>query len=138
MQQRPDSQRALLLSLGVATFMVGLDARVVAPLLPTIANDFHTSVARVRGGVGAGFSLCHSTLQTRATEAFARARGIALALFAFSLFTGSSIGTVIVGYAADAIGYGPTFAITGVLLFVFTGLAVRSLSTAVDGSRRAQ
>jgi predicted MFS family arabinose efflux permease len=78
--------------------------------------------------VGAGFSLCHSTLQTRATEVFARSRGIALALFAFSLFSGSALGTVCVGYAADVIGYGPTFAITGGLLFGFTGLALSSRS----------
>jgi predicted MFS family arabinose efflux permease len=78
--------------------------------------------------VGSGFSLCHSTLQTRATEAFVKSRGMALALFAFSLFSGSALGTVCVGYASDAIGYGRTFAITGLALFAFTALALRTLS----------
>jgi predicted MFS family arabinose efflux permease len=44
-------------------------------------------------GMGFGFILCHSTLQTRATEAFPRARGTAVTLFAFSLFLGSGTGT---------------------------------------------
>src|ERR1700733_3800276 len=37
-------QRALLLALGVAAFMVGLDARIVAPLLPNIADEFRISI----------------------------------------------------------------------------------------------
>jgi predicted MFS family arabinose efflux permease len=77
--------------------------------------------------VGAGFALCHSTLQTRATEAFPRGRGTALALFAFSLFVGSSLGTICVGYASDAFGYARTFAAEGVLLLLFTWVVVRLL-----------
>lgn len=76
--------------------------------------------------VGFGFSMCHSTLQTRATEAFARARGTALSLFAFSLFSGSALGTVCVGYGSELLGYGPTFALLGGLMFIFTLLAARS------------
>ncbi|HEX5660390.1 MAG TPA: MFS transporter [Polyangiales bacterium] len=86
---------------------------------------------------GAGFSFCHSTLQTRATEVLASARGIALSLFAFSLFSGGALGTVVVGYAADAIGYGATFTVCGLLLFVFTGLAVRTLTPRCSASPSA-
>jgi len=75
--------------------------------------------------IGLGFSMCHSTLQTRATEAFARARGTALSLFAFALFSGSALGTVCVGYASEALGYGVTFSLLGVLMFGFTLLAAR-------------
>ena len=77
--------------------------------------------------IGTGFSLCHSTLQTRATEAFPEGRGTALALFAFSLFSGSALGTVAVGYASDAFGYGPSFAGVGSLLLLFTFVVVRAL-----------
>jgi predicted MFS family arabinose efflux permease len=80
---------------------------------------------------GAGFTLCHSTLQTRATETFARGRGTALSLFAFSLLSGSALGTVCIGYAADAFGYTATFGVTGLLLLVFTALVARSLGTRV-------
>lgn len=76
--------------------------------------------------IGFGFSTCHSTLQTRATEAYARARGTALSLFAFSLFSGSALGTVFVGYACESLGYGFTFALLGLLMFVFTLLASRA------------
>jgi predicted MFS family arabinose efflux permease len=77
---------------------------------------------------GAGFTLCHSTLQTRASEAFAQARGTALALFAFSLFSGSALGTVCIGYAADALGYRVTFAVAGSSLLLFTAIAVKVLA----------
>lgn len=77
--------------------------------------------------IGIGFSLCHSTLQTRATEAFPEGRGTALALFAFSLFSGSALGTVAVGYASDALGYGATFAGVAALFALFTVTVVRML-----------
>jgi predicted MFS family arabinose efflux permease len=87
--------------------------------------------------IGVGFSMCHSTLQTRATEAFARARGTALSLFAFALFSGSALGIVCVGYASEALGYGITFALLGGLMFGFTALAARKPSlthVSVDAS----
>ncbi len=76
---------------------------------------------------GAGFTLCHSTLQVRATEAFPNARGMALALFALSLFSGSALGTASLGYAADAFGYGLMFSVVGLLLLALTMVAVRTL-----------
>jgi len=95
-----------------------------------ILSAFAPSYAWVGAGcalVGAGFSSCHSTLQTRATEAFPEGRGTALALFAFSLFLGSAVGSVVYGAALERIGYGATFATAGALLFVFTGLCLRAL-----------
>src|SRR6478672_4393953 len=38
-------QRWLVLALSGAIFMINLDSRVIAPLLPTIADAFHTSVS---------------------------------------------------------------------------------------------
>src|SRR5206468_2672485 len=38
-------QRWLRLWLGAGIFMINLDSRVIAPLLPTIATAFHTSVS---------------------------------------------------------------------------------------------
>jgi predicted MFS family arabinose efflux permease len=43
-EQGQRAQRRLLWALGVAVFMVNLDARVVAPLLPTLASDLHVSL----------------------------------------------------------------------------------------------
>jgi predicted MFS family arabinose efflux permease len=78
--------------------------------------------------MGAGFILCHTTLQTRATEIFPAARGTAVALFAFSLFVGSGVGSVIFGAAVDWFGSRLTFAVSGCALLAFTGIAVRTLA----------
>ncbi len=77
--------------------------------------------------IGAGFSLCHSTIQTRATEAFPGGRGTSLALFAFSLFLGSALGSIGFGSLLEQVGYGTTFGTAGLLLFAFTALALGAL-----------
>jgi predicted MFS family arabinose efflux permease len=77
--------------------------------------------------LGAGFIACHTTLQTRATEIVPRARGVALSLFAFSLFLGSGIGSALLGAALEPFGFTGTFAFTGIALLVFTALVVRTL-----------
>lgn len=76
---------------------------------------------------GAGFALCHSTLQTRATETFPQARGTAVALFAFSLFLGGGVGTALVGGIIDGTSYIATLIVAGVLLWGFTVTAARML-----------
>ncbi len=64
-------------------------------------------------GMGIGFALFHSTLQTRATELVPTARGTAVAVFAFTLFVGGSIGTAGFGWLATAHGYDPLLLIAG-------------------------
>jgi len=77
--------------------------------------------------MGAGFVACHTTLQTRATEAAPAARATAISLFAFSLFVGSAAGTVSFGYLADAVGFRSTFGLVAAGLFVFTIVVTRVL-----------
>ena len=43
---QPNDQRALLWALGAAVFMVNLDGRVIAPLLPTLSAELGVSIAR--------------------------------------------------------------------------------------------
>ena len=112
------SERGLLLTGGSA--MAG------AYLISAVANHM-AWIALACACLGTGLSLCHTTLQTRATEAFPRARGTALALFAFSLFSGGALGTAIIGYASEALGYGVTFALAGLALIAFTAASVRLL-----------
>ena len=76
---------------------------------------------------GAGFVLCHSTLQTRATETFPASRGTAVALFAFSLFLGNGLGSLVVGFTIDQVGYVPTLLTAGILLWAFAFTASRLL-----------
>ncbi|MDB4974375.1 MAG: putative arabinose efflux permease, family [Myxococcaceae bacterium] len=106
--------------------LVGGSAMGVAYLLSAYGSRWQAVVCSC-ALAGAGFAMCHSTLQTRATEAFPHGRGRSLALFAFSLFSGSALGTVCIGYASDAYGYEATFLAVGLLLLLFTALAVRLL-----------
>ena len=62
---------------------------------------------------GFGFYMLHNTLQTKATEMYPRARGMAISAFALSLFCGQAIGVALFGRAIAAFGYDWTFAITG-------------------------
>jgi predicted MFS family arabinose efflux permease len=71
--------------------------------------------------------LCHSTLQTRATETFPASRGTAVALFAFSLFLGNGLGASVVGVAIDRAGYVAVLLAAGLLLWRFALAASRLL-----------
>jgi predicted MFS family arabinose efflux permease len=75
--------------------------------------------------LGAGFALCHSTLQTRATELAPEARGTAISLFAFSLFLGSALGTAFLGQLLSASGYDAILLVSGVALLALAVLAPR-------------
>jgi predicted MFS family arabinose efflux permease len=77
--------------------------------------------------VGVGFILCHTTLQTRATEAVPGARGTAVALFAFSLFLGSGLGTALLGVLLERSGFRVLFLSVGLGLAAFTLITVRVL-----------
>jgi len=74
---------------------------------------------------GMGWILCHTALQTRATEVFPSGRGTALALFAFSLFVGSGIGAAVQGALIDAAGIQTSFVLAGTGLCAFSWCAVQ-------------
>jgi predicted MFS family arabinose efflux permease len=75
--------------------------------------------------LGAGFTLCHSTLQTRATELDPEARGTAISLFAFALFAGSALGTAVLGWLLAGSGYDAVLLASGVALLALALLAPR-------------
>lgn len=75
--------------------------------------------------LGAGFALCHSTLQTRATELVPEARGTAISLFAFSLFMGSALGTAALGQLLAAADYEAVLLASGAALVVLALVAPR-------------
>jgi predicted MFS family arabinose efflux permease len=75
--------------------------------------------------LGAGFALCHSTLQTRATELAPEARGTAISLFAFSLFMGSALGTAALGQLLAAADYDAVLLVSGVALVALAFVAPR-------------
>jgi predicted MFS family arabinose efflux permease len=54
--------------------------------------------------LGFGTYLYHNTLQANATQMVPRARGTAVSIFAFCLFTGLALGVTLAGYAFDHVG----------------------------------
>jgi predicted MFS family arabinose efflux permease len=96
--------------------------------LSYLLSAIATSPAWVALGVallGAGFSACHSTLQTRATEVFPKGRGTALSLFAFSLFLGGGAGSLGMGLLLERYGYARGFGLAGASFLLFAGWAWR-------------
>jgi predicted MFS family arabinose efflux permease len=84
-----EAQRKLLLVLGVATFMVGLDGRVVAPLLPSIASEFGVSISTA-GYLVSGYLLPYGLFQLAygpLADRFGKVRVAATAMIAFSAGT---------------------------------------------------
>ena len=63
---------------------------------------------------GFGFYMFHNTLQTKATEMAPKARGTAIAVFAFSLFMGQAGGVAACGLAISAVGYQWSFMLAGI------------------------
>ncbi|MES3003789.1 MAG: MFS transporter [Pseudomonadota bacterium] len=66
--------------------------------------------------VGFGTYLFHNTLQTHATQMAPRARGTAVSLFAFGLFTGQAGGVALGGWVFDRAGILPLLVVPAVVL----------------------
>ncbi len=64
--------------------------------------------------LGAGLYMLHNTLQVNATQMAPRSRGSAIALFAFTLFSGQSTGVWIGGLVVDAWGTTSLFLVSAV------------------------
>ena len=54
--------------------------------------------------IGFGTYLFHNTLQTHATQMAPQARGTAVSIFAFCLFTGQAAGVSLGGWVFDRLG----------------------------------
>lgn len=59
--------------------------------------------------VGLGFYMFHNTLQTNATQMAPEARGLAMSLFAFTLFVSQSVGVAVAAPVMDRYGARPIF-----------------------------
>lgn len=115
--------------------LIGGGAMATAYLVAAVAPSVGW-VAFSTAALGAGFSLCHSTIQARASEAFPSGRGRALALFAFSLFVGGGTGTFVMGSVAEAAGYTRSFVAASVCFVVFTFFAARTVAAQGEQARR--
>jgi predicted MFS family arabinose efflux permease len=69
--------------------------------------------------VGFGYYMLHTTLQTHGTQMAPEARGLAMSLFAFTLFTAHSLGVALAAPVMDRYGARPIFlAAAAVILLV--------------------
>ena len=66
--------------------------------------------------VGLGFYMLHNTLQTNATQMAPEARGLAVSLFAFMLFSGQSAGVALGAPVMDRYGGRPIFLMAAVIV----------------------
>lgn len=122
--------RWLLTRLGEARLvLLGGGSMAAAYLVCAIASSV-ASVTLAAALLGGGFSLCHSTLQARATEAFPAGRGRSLALFAFSLFVGGGLGSFAMAALTSGIGYASSFGAAGIAFGAFAVVASRAVTSA--------
>jgi predicted MFS family arabinose efflux permease len=68
--------------------------------------------------MGLGFYMFHNTLQTNATQMAPEARGLAMSLFAFTLFVSQSVGVAVAAPIMDRWGGRPIFVVSALLLLV--------------------
>lgn len=66
--------------------------------------------------VGLGFYMFHNTLQTNATQMAPEARGLAMSLFAFTLFVSQSVGVAVAAPVMDRYGARPIFLVAAIIL----------------------
>jgi predicted MFS family arabinose efflux permease len=76
---------------------------------------------------GVGFTLAHSTLQTRTTEVSPATRGTAVSLFAGLGNVGAALGTFAAGAVIDGFGFGPAFAAVGLGLLLLAAIGPAAL-----------
>ena len=85
--------------------------------------------------MGIGFNVIHSTLQTKATELAASARGTAVSLFAFFFYLGQSIGAQAGGAIVKRYGFPTDFIVAAVgLLLMAAWVAYRLPGMAQEAS----
>ncbi len=97
-----------LVTLGGGVIAAGF---LVLAIAPSIAFALVAMVL-----LGLGFYMFHNTLQTNATQMAPEARGLAVSLFAFSLFIGQSIGVALAAPIVDRYGAPPVYVAAAILL----------------------
>ena len=83
---QPPANRVSLLLLGAAAFMVASDARVIDPLLKTVATDFDSPLTKASLAVSA-YALPYGLFQLAYGPLGDRLGKVRVMAFAFSLFT---------------------------------------------------
>ena len=86
---------------------------VVASLATIAFSPWWPAVAVASLLSGLGFSMFHNSLQAHASEMAPRTRGVAMSMFAGTLFAGQSIGVVVASSLSETLGMAPIIALGG-------------------------
>ena len=126
----------VLASFGAGALLFAVSARWIVPKLGQpglaaagallVAGGYATLAAMswlwlavlAIASVGLGFYMLHNTLQVNATQMAPEARGLAVSLFAFFLFTGQSVGVALAAPVVDRYGARPVFAAAALILIL--------------------
>lgn len=123
------SVKILVRRLGVKRMVVlGGFSLLLGFISLALMSNWHAAVLLIFI-LGFGLYLIHNTLQTLASEMAPATRGSAIAVFAFSLFTGQAIGVTIDGLLVDNFGYQPMFIFTGIGLLLLAIFLARDISS---------
>ena len=112
--------------------MVSLDARVVAPLLPAIAHDFQTSIARA-GYVVSGYLLPYGLFQLAYGPLADRFGKVRVSVFAMAAF---SLGTALCGAFASFSAILLLRALTGAAAAALIPLTIAYIGDTVPYAKR--
>lgn len=117
-----------LIAFGGTSIVIGLLLMVVPPRIPFFLLAMFA--------LGAGFTLMHTTFQTRATELAPTARATGIAVFAFSLFLGGSLGSFVIAQSFDRAGFNPTLigiaVATAMLVLIATTFIIHLTQPHID------
>lgn len=110
------SVKPMLARLGEAGFAVaGGIVMALSFLALALIPGIAAAIVAV-AALGFGYYLLHNTLQVQATQMAPEARGLAIALFASSLFISQSIGVAAAGPVVDAWGAKPVYVAAALVL----------------------
>lgn len=109
-------ERAMLMS-GLVAMALAYGLGSLAPAWPLLAGALAL--------LGAGFSFAHSTLQTLATEVLPEARGTAVTVFAFCLYSGTGLGSALFSLLVARAGAASVLpaAAAGLVIFALSAMA---------------
>jgi len=110
------ASRKLIRRLGERGLALAGGLTISAGFLGLVASNSQGAALACMLAVGAGIYMLHNTIQVNATQMAPESRGGALALFAFSLFCGQSIGVWVGGRIIDAAGTTPLFVASAILM----------------------
>ncbi len=85
---------------------------------------------------GLGLYMLHNTLQTQATQMAPEARGVAVTLFACSLFMGQSVGVLTVGSLLDRHWLTPAFVVAGLALLALGAWVSRHVQPRTQNAQK--